>query len=328
MSDGSDFDEDDVSGEQEEGEHLEENEEELPEKPLIQEMIPECLSLLCKIGTGLAHAYVRLDCHQRDLTDIEHIKKFIHVRYIDISGNLLKDISSLNHLTHLLTLNTSKNNLTSAKLDALPYLQIADFSGNKITSTEGIEHPQLEKLNLNSNQITQVTGLYPKILSNLHRLELRANRLQDTTGIDLPNLRELYLAGNGLKKIEGLENLVNLEKLHLRDNQIEKLDGFSETMKKLQYVNLRSNTIANLKELNKMVCLPILRALVLNENPCLEDDGYRIEVLIMLRRLERLDKEEYSDEDRAEAEDISEQRRQEELLKENEAEDDNEENDG
>jgi len=51
------------------------------------------------------------------------------------------------------------------------------------------------------------------------------------------------------------------------------------------------------------------------DNPCLEEDGYRIEVLIILRKLERLDKDEYSEEDRSEAEDLFEQRRQEELMK-------------
>ena len=35
------------------------------ENPFVQEMVPDCLSMLCKIGNGLAHAYVRMDCHER-----------------------------------------------------------------------------------------------------------------------------------------------------------------------------------------------------------------------------------------------------------------------
>jgi len=57
----------------------------------------------------------------------------------------------LNCLTHLLTLKLDFNRLTSAKLDPLPYLQIASFSNNRIKTTEGICHPKLEILNLNSN---------------------------------------------------------------------------------------------------------------------------------------------------------------------------------
>ena len=56
--------------------------------------------------------------------------------------------------------------------------------------------------------------------------------------------------------------------------------------------------------------------LPLTENPAAEEEDYRLEVLITLRKLERLDKEEYNDEEREEAEQIYEQRRQEELAAE------------
>lgn len=84
------------------------------------------------------------------MTDISLLKSYIHLRYIDLSNNNLKDITPLNSLTHLLTLKLDFNKLTSAKLDPLPYLQHASFSNNKIKSTEGISHPKLEILNLNS----------------------------------------------------------------------------------------------------------------------------------------------------------------------------------
>lgn len=48
------------------------------------------------------------------------------------------------------------------------------------------------------------------------------------------------------------------------------------------------------------------------ENPCSEEDDYRQEVLIALRRLERLDKDEFTEEEKHEAEEISEQRKEEE----------------
>lgn len=37
----------------------------VPENPLTEETVGECLSLLCKTGDGLAHAFVRLDIHER-----------------------------------------------------------------------------------------------------------------------------------------------------------------------------------------------------------------------------------------------------------------------
>jgi len=317
MSDGSDYEEEPApEGEGAEGE--EGGGEKLPDNPLVQEMIPEYLSLLSKIGTGLAHAYVRFDAHERDLTDIEYLKKFIHVRYLDLSGNFLSDISSINNLTHLLTLKMDRNNLTSAALDPLPYLQTANFATNKIVDTEGIEHPLLENLNLNSNQITQISNFSGKTLCNLTTLELRGNKLTTTAGINIPTLKNLYLAANQITTIEGLDGLEKLQKLHIRDNQISNLDGFSENLKSLQYINMRGNSITDLKELKKLTTLPMLRAIVMTDNPCMEEEGYRIEVLIILRKLERLDKEEYQTEEREEAEEISEQRKQEEMLKEGE----------
>ena len=52
---------------------------------------------------------------------------------------------------------------------------------------------------------------------------------------------------------------------------------------------------------------------LITENPLAEEDDYRMELLINLRRLERLDKPEYTDDERQEAEEMYEQRRQEEL---------------
>lgn len=74
--------------------------------------------------------------------------------------------------------------------------------------------------------------------------------------------------------------LARLATLHLRDNKIETLDGFSESMKSLQYINLRfvfkekvddwmrmiffrANNITDPEELKKLAVLPMLRALVL-----------------------------------------------------------------
>ena len=62
----------------------------------------------------------------------------------------MKDISSLNVLTHLLTLKVDFNKLTNIKLDVLPYLQQASFTDNKIKSIEVNSLPKLETLNVNS----------------------------------------------------------------------------------------------------------------------------------------------------------------------------------
>ncbi|XP_006170847.1 leucine-rich repeat-containing protein 23 isoform X2 [Tupaia chinensis] len=241
--DQDDFEKEDDEKETEESEDFRKEGEDGPEEwmstPLTEDMMKEGLSLLCKTGSGLAHAYVKLELRERDLTDIYLLRSYIHLRYVDVSENHLTDLWPLNHLTHLLWLKADGNRLKSAQLNELPYLQIASFAYNQITDTEGISHPRLGSLDLKGNRIRMVTGLDPQKLNSLHTLELRGNQLESTLGINLPKLKNLYLAQNALKKVEGLENLSNLITLHLRDNQIETLDGFSREMKALQYLNLR-----------------------------------------------------------------------------------------
>lgn len=62
--------------------------------------------------------------------------------------------------------------------------------------------------------------------------------------------------------------------------------------------------VANLGELAKLRDLPKLRALVLLDNPCTEETNYRQEALVQMPYLERLDKEFYEEEERAEADEI------------------------
>lgn len=57
-------------------------------------------------------------------------------------------------------------------------------------------------------------------------------------------------------------------------------------------------------EIKKLQCLQSLKAIVLIENPVTEDTDYRLEMLVQLRRLERLDKDEYTEDERGEAEEV------------------------
>ncbi|XP_074790263.1 leucine-rich repeat-containing protein 23 isoform X2 [Natator depressus] len=258
----------------------EEEEESLSPRLLTEEILKEGLSLLCKTGNGLAHAYVKLEAKE--------------------------------NLTHLLWLKVDGNRLTSTRLTELPYLQIASFAHNRIKDTEGITHPRLGSLNLKGNEIQVISGLDPGKLTNLHTVELRGNKLETTAGLHLPKLKNLYLAQNFITHLEGLEELVQLTTLHLRDNKLETLDGFSQSMKCLQYLNLRGNGILNLQEMAKLQVLPMLRALVLMDNPCSDEGEYRMEALVLLPRLERLDKDFFEEDERAEAEETRQRRRDEE----------------
>lgn len=84
----------------------------------------------------------------RGLTDVMLLSSYIHVRYVDISKNLIRDLTPLNGMTHLLTLNAEFNLLPVVSLEELPYLQKATFAQNQLENLNGFGHPLLESLNL------------------------------------------------------------------------------------------------------------------------------------------------------------------------------------
>ncbi|XP_009897972.2 leucine-rich repeat-containing protein 23 [Dryobates pubescens] len=302
-------------GEQEALREGEEEAQELAPSPLTEEVLREGLSLLCKTSNGLAHAFVKCEARQKDLTDISLLKCFIHLQYVDLSENKLQDLSPLSSLTNLLWLKVDGNLLTSPCLKELPYLQFISFGQNRIKDVEGITHPRLTNLSLKGNRIQSTLGLSHGQLFNLQILELRGNVLESTAGLNLPKLKNLYLAQNTIKSLEGLERLEQLTTLHLRDNSLESLDGFCSSMKCLQYLNLRNNRIGSLQEVAKLQVLPMLQALVLTDNPCSTGPSYRLEVLVTLPHLQRLDKELFEQEEHQEAARIRQERQEKEKVR-------------
>lgn len=289
---------------------LEGKDEVLESTPLSTEMAGESLSLLCRTGSGMAHAYVRIDIKDKGLTDISILKNYKHIRYVDVSGNSLEDIRCLSFLPHLLSLKADHNRLTTAHLPELKYLQIASFAHNRISSTEGVAHPMLTSLDLSYNKITGLAGLDTNNLPCLRILDLHNNQLENLSGIHIPTLQKLYAASNKITRCDGIQGLHQLTTLHVRENMITSLDGFVPSLGALMYLNLRSNSLENFSDLTKLKCLPLLQTLVLAENPLCEVEEYRVEVCMILRKLLKLDKDDFTEDERADAEELQQQRQQ------------------
>lgn len=290
-------DEYNVDGSQAEGE----NEETTVIRELSLGDMPGGLSLLSKIDDGLAHAYTKLTASNKGMTSIDLVAKYGHLRFVDFSRNQINDFSPLENLKSLLWVKLNDNKSTTARLDTLPYLQVLDMSNNLIHSILGIEHPLLEQLNLNNNKITSCEGLDQDCLTNLETLQLRSNMLTNTSGLEnFKNLKFLFIGNNQITSLVGICHLDNLEILHARENQIKELgDAFVDgKLQHLKYINFRANSITSLDEIKKLSVLPSLEALVLLENAIIDEEDYRLEVLIRCRRLNRLDKDPYDDDER------------------------------
>ena len=118
------------------------------------------------------------------ITGLEHAT---HLRYLDLWGNKIRDITPLTGLTGLWVLSLTSN-------------QISD-----ITPLTGLT--QLRDLLLKNNQISDITPLTG--LTNLSFLDLRNNQISDVSPLaDLVNLKELHLEGNPIKNRKPLLELL------------------------------------------------------------------------------------------------------------------------
>ena len=212
----------------------------------------ESLSLLSRINHGLQFAYTRFQSVDKALTDISLLERYKCVRYVDVSGNSLTDISCLKHLPSLLRLDAERNQLVAANIGACPCLQILNLPRNNIVSTSEFVYPHLRHLNLNFNNIEAVSGFDTFKMDNLRILELRGNSIVTTANISLPKLEQLFLAANQITAIEGIGTMSNLEVLHLRENPIQSLDGFSETLTHLTQLNMRQTQVELMNEISKL----------------------------------------------------------------------------
>ncbi|XP_029643750.1 leucine-rich repeat-containing protein 23-like [Octopus sinensis] len=289
--------------------------EEVPDNILSEEVIKEGISLLRRIGNGLAYSFIKLDLSNRKITDISILERYVHLRIVNVSNNYLTDLKAFNTLTDLLQLTANKNRIASIMLEPCPFLQYISINNNRIKDvSEGISHPLIRYIDLSNNKIKELPPFDGSEFQHLTVLKIEGNRIENIETFNIPNLKILHLGQNKIICTEWVLDLVNLEELKLNSNLIETTSGFNAEMKKLKYVDLRDNRIAQYFDLTQMSTLPQLKTLMLSENPIATDDEFRIEVLNVLKTLTVLDEEEVTDEEQADARDLARQRRNSELL--------------
>ncbi|XP_045491175.1 leucine-rich repeat-containing protein 23-like [Colias croceus] len=292
-----------------------------PERVLSRSEISIRLSVLGKTAAGDGYTYLKATCTNMNLTEISALKSFHHLQYIDVSNNNLttESLQVLSELPFLLLIHADKNNLNSAYLKRMKYLQVIIFNNNRITSVRDVYHPEMSTVEVGYNKIINI--YFENRMPNLKCLDFRYNSIHDISDIDFPNLDSLYLAGNRITSLIGIENLPNLRILHVRNNPIKLLNGFDPVHKKLQYLNLRNTKVTTLKQIKKLRVLPALETLIIKGCPYMggtgEEDAevadeeespeQRVEVLASLPRLKRLNKGVITPEERTEANDLIKQ---------------------
>ncbi|XP_047021010.1 leucine-rich repeat-containing protein 23-like [Helicoverpa zea] len=296
-------------------------ETEIPERSLNKSEISVRLSLLGKTAEGDGYTYLKCKITGLKMTRIDAIKGYRHLMFLDVSNNYL-DINALQIITelpYLILIQADGNRLTSAGLKQMKYLQCIICNNNQITSVNDVFQEQLSTLELADNKITSVD--FATKMPTLRVLDFRFNQIKDISNFNFPNLDSLYLAGNKITTLAGLETCVNLRILHVRNNPIKLLNGFDEAHTKLQYINLRNCKVGTLRQIKKLRVLTALETLTLKGCPYFggtggEDDDdkdakdeeddpqLRVEVLAVLPRLKRLNKDMITPEERQECKEL------------------------
>ena len=275
------------------------------------------LSQVTRTTDGTGWAMAKLDLSEKELSGFgDTLDAFVHIRYLNASGNKIVDAKALGKLTNLLALDISSNELVSLPEEQLEYLQVANIANNKLENPGFAGGaPSLLTLNASNNALSSLEGGLQSS-TELVTLNISGNStLSSLEGIGaLPKLKTLDASACGLTSLGGLTDVPSLETLNVEGNaELVELGGFADvdTLGNLREINASSTGIAEVGEIQHLKSLPSLRTLKLTESPIASLDNYVVELLIVLPNLKTLDDEEITEEQREEAKNLIAQREEE-----------------
>ena len=236
------------------------------------------------------------------LHDVLALKECLHVRVLDLSGNMIKSVDGcFGEGNELRTLNLSSNLLEYVKepLKLLVNLERLNFGDNLIkeipSSIAACEN--LEECDFSHNHIEKIDEQF-FTLGLLH-VDLSGNLLHHLNLHDLEELEVLILDDNPFKKLRigdyfapylkefscdscGLKDFLlpssqELTQLCYSSNHIEYVPRRIEHYKLLQKLDLEGNNIVGLPD--SLANLAHLDTLYVNENPLCEEAKKVIQVL-------------------------------------------------
>jgi len=220
--------------------------------PVFEEVIREIIE---KPEGPILHEDVidieRLEAPDRGIASIEGIQYLNYLWLLDLSENLVEDVSFLEELESLTFINLRDNRIEnidfSFNFPNLWHLNLAENEIVDIGALSGLY--SLTSLNLNYNRINDISAL--ESLTNLSTLHLWENEITNIDSLEnLTNLEGLFLISNHIVDISALANLTNLERLYLPSNQIVDIGPIS-ALENLKELVLRSNQIEDITPLGQ-----------------------------------------------------------------------------
>lgn len=119
-------------------------------------------------------------------------------------------------------------------------------------------------------------------------MDLSNNKLTVIEGLDHLPIRELKLTNNALTTLKGLENMPCLTALDVANNHIQTLAAL-QTMQHLTFVDVGGNNLQLIRQVEFLIEIPWLHVLIMDRNPCVMKEHYRLRVIFRLPNVQRLD---------------------------------------
>ncbi|GHF94248.1 leucine-rich repeat domain-containing protein [Thalassotalea marina] len=207
-------------------------------------------------------------CQNKEISSLEGINEFKHIKHIDLAFNNITDLSPLAELQSLESLDLQHNHIEN----------LAPLT--KLTN--------LEQLSLNNNKISDISAI--NSLEQLLSLNLAHNKLTSIEAMpQSSDLKFLSIAHNQISTLQGINNLTALEHLQLEANPIADITDLpvAHSVKSLRLVSTNQDTLA--EELPLIDLSPISKLSGLTELVIKGDNIKDINALASLTQLKELE---------------------------------------
>ena len=200
-------------------------------------------------GLELATNLTVLDLSGNVLSDISLLSDLTNLTALYLDGNAVWDISPLVGLTNLMSLSLDNNAILDISAVAgLTKLTQLVLSGNRISDISPLmDLTNLMLLNLDDNTILDISAVAG--LTNLTQLFLSSNMISNISPLmDLTNLTALYLDNNAVSVISAVAGLTQLTQLLLSNNAILDISALAG-LTRLMSLSLSINLISDISPL-------------------------------------------------------------------------------
>lgn len=216
---------------------------------------------------------------------------------IDLSNNNLTLVDPIAACDSLRWLNVSKNDITSIKpLQSLESLEVLNVSQNKLCGKVGVGRMrQLKALVLNGNDIETVGGL--EKVTRLETLIISHNSIRSFGGwiSQATSLQKLSASHNpiewdqGESCVQGLSTLVHMKELRLNHTGLRRVPACLASMKRLRILELGSNRIESVQDVQALKALQSIWQLNLKGNTVQSIPNYQSTILSLVSGIDVLD---------------------------------------